>query len=49
MRAQCLRHVFGQHSEYNIGYIVAPHMKKSESTKLLGAFCRPDATINIIG
>ncbi|CAP94550.1 hypothetical protein EN45_021870 [Penicillium chrysogenum] len=28
-RAQCLRHVFGQESEYNIGYIMAPHVKKN--------------------
>jgi len=37
MRAQCLRNVFGKRSEYNIGYIMAPHMKKSTSTALLGA------------
>lgn len=49
MRAQCLRQVFGQHSEYNIGLIIAPHMKKGESTELLGAFCRPEATIKILG
>ncbi|CAG8044876.1 unnamed protein product [Penicillium nalgiovense] len=28
-RAQCLRHVFGQESGYNIGYIMAPHVKKN--------------------
>lgn len=34
-RAQCLRHVFGQESEYNIGYIMAPHVKKSRFTTRL--------------
>ncbi|KAJ5328199.1 60S ribosome biogenesis protein Rrp14 [Penicillium brevicompactum] len=29
LRAQCLRHVFGQHSGYNIGYILAPHTKET--------------------
>ena len=28
-RAQCLRHVFGAESPYNIGYIVAPRVKWS--------------------
>ncbi|CAG8267924.1 unnamed protein product [Penicillium salamii] len=29
LRAQCLRHVFGKRSEYNIGYIIAPHTKRN--------------------
>lgn len=31
IRAQCLRHVFGERSGYNIGYILAPRPKDSES------------------
>jgi hypothetical protein len=34
-RAQCLRHVFGKRSGYNIGYIMAPHTKKSRSSAFL--------------
>ena len=34
-RAQCLRHIFGQESEYNIGYIMAPHVKKSRFRTVL--------------
>ncbi|KAJ5347424.1 60S ribosome biogenesis protein Rrp14 [Penicillium brevicompactum] len=40
LRAQCLRHVFGQHSGYDIGYILAPHTKESEwSTRAFAFHC----------
>jgi hypothetical protein len=29
-RAECLRHVFGEHSDYNIGLILAQKPKKSK-------------------
>lgn len=29
-RAECIRHVFGEHSDYNIGLILAQKPKKSE-------------------
>lgn len=31
-RAQCIRHVFGGHSKYDIGYILAQKPKKSMFT-----------------
>lgn len=34
-RAQCLRHVFGQGSEYNIRHIMAPRVKKGKVTRSL--------------
>jgi hypothetical protein len=33
-RAQCLRTVFGAESEYNIGYIIAPTVKKRKFDNL---------------
>lgn len=41
-RAECIRHVFGQHSDYNIGLILAQKPKKSELSqcfKLFGVTC----------
>lgn len=41
-RTECIRYVFGQHSDYNIGLILAQKPKKSESSqcfKLLGVTC----------
>lgn len=32
-RAECLRHVFGKHSDYNIGLILAQKPKKSELSR----------------
>lgn len=29
-RAECVRGVFGEHSPYDIGYIMAPHISKSK-------------------
>lgn len=39
LRAQCLRHVFGKRSDYNIGYIMAPRPKKSKLSAILGLAC----------
>jgi hypothetical protein len=49
MRAQCLRHVFGQGSEYDIEYIMAPHMRKGESEGPLEKPCRLLVTIKFSG
>lgn len=38
-RAECIRHVFGKHSDYNIGLILAQKPKKSELSKIFQA-CR---------
>lgn len=38
-RAECIRHVFGEHSDYNIGLILAQKPKKSELSRILQA-CR---------
>lgn len=50
-RAQCLRHVFGQGSEYDIGHIMAPHVKKSMfvaglDSKLIPHINEPRGTLN---